>query len=232
MLDSDFLDLARYEIKFVSEQSNFYHFKNWLMLNPMGFSSQHPPRIINNIYFDNIECDSYWENLTGCSSRSKIRLRWYGEEKDVNEATLEIKSKRNRLGFKYSQKIKFSKPILNLNFQTIRNIIKEQLHGDAQLRFSLSDSPILGNRYYREYFVGQDNTIRVTVDKELNFFDQRDKVKPNFRFHSLVPEITILEVKTPATKIDLAEKMLARIELAPSKSSKYVIGVQSLLGFQ
>ena len=110
--------------------------------------------------------------------------------------------------------------------------ISQQLTGDAGLRFGLSNVPILGNQYHREYFLGHDGIVRATIDRNLRFFDQRDKSQTNFLHYSLAPEISIMEIKTPAKKIDRAEKMLERIELAPSKSSKYVIGVQSLLGYQ
>lgn len=232
MLNKHDLDLARYEIKFIAQQSQFYRFKNWLMLNPLIFSNQYVSRIVNNIYFDNIDCDSYWENLTGISSRNKIRLRWYGNDLSNHEAVLEIKSKRNRLGFKFSQAIYFKKAIQELTFKEIKYEIQTQLTGDARLRFNHSNIAILGNRYQREYFIDASHSIRATVDKNLHFFDQRDKIKPNFKFHSLVPDISILEIKSPAKKIGLAEKALERIEFPPSKSSKYVIGVQSLLGFQ
>jgi hypothetical protein len=232
MLEASDVDQARYEIKFVAQQAEFFRFKNWLLLNPMGFSTSFPPRIVNNIYFDNIECDSYWENLTGCASRTKIRLRWYGEDRQNRSATLEFKSKRNRLGFKYSKSIIFDRPILEMSYRGIKATIANQLSGETQLRFAMSNVPILCNQYYREYFQEQRGVVRATVDKNLKFFDQRDKSSVNVLHSSLAPAISIMELKTPAREIHLAEKVLERIELAPSKSSKYVIGVQSLLGYQ
>jgi hypothetical protein len=232
MLDPSHLEMARYEIKFVAQQSGFFRFKNWLLLNPCGISSQYVPRIVNNIYFDNFDCDSYWENLTGCTSRSKIRLRWYGGSRHIQQATLEFKSKRNRLGFKQSKKIIFKQSLMDMSYRDIVETISSQLDGDSALRFSLSNVPILANQYYREYFRGHDAVVRVTVDRDIKFFDQRDKSRINLLHQSLAPEISIMEVKTPSTEIERAEKILERIELAPSKSSKYVIGVQSLLGYQ
>lgn len=232
MLNFNDLDLARYEIKFIANQSQFFRFKNWLLLNSENFSSHYSSRIINNIYFDNIDCDSYWENLTGISSRNKIRLRWYGKDEKTYTAALEIKSKKNKLGFKYSNNIFFKKALQEMTFKEIRNVIQSQLTGDALLRFNQSNVAVLGNQYERDYFIDASHTIRATIDKNLLFFDQRDKKKPNFKFKSLVPEVSILEIKTPAKEINVAQKMLERIEFTPSKSSKYVIGVQSLLGFQ
>ena len=232
MLDDQDIDQARYEIKFVAQQAEFFRFKNWLMLNPSGFQTFYPARTVNNVYFDNYDCDSYWENLTGCTSRTKIRLRWYGEGQSVTQARLEFKSKRNRLGFKSGYSITFEKPLQSMNYEEICQSISAQLPEESLLRFKLSGTPILYNQYYREYFQDSNGALRATIDKSIKFFDQRGKHGINTLFQSLAPEISILEVKSPASKIDLAEKALENIQLAPSKSSKYVIGVQSLLGYQ
>lgn len=232
MLEQDDLKLARYETKFVSQQAEFFRFKNWLLLNPYGFYSPYGKRTVNNIYFDNVDCDSYWENLTGCASRTKIRLRWYGTDPSINNATLEIKSKKNRLGFKQSRQITFEKPIRELTYKQIVNTISSQLTDDFLLRFNFCQTPILINHYSREYFLSNNKIVRATVDKNLSFYDQRDKQKPNIHFRSLAPEISIMEVKTPANEINHAVKILEHVNFTPSKSSKYVIGVQSILGFQ
>jgi hypothetical protein len=158
-------------------------------------------------------------------------LRWYGEDKAITNATLEIKSKRNRLGFKQSRNIAFKKPITELSYEQIIETIQSQLTGDFALRFYFCHTPILINHYERDYFVC-NNSVRATVDRNLTFYDQRDKQKPNLLHRSIAPEISIMEIKTPATKINDAVKIIRHAEFTPSKSSKYVIGVQSILGFQ
>lgn len=230
--DSD-LALSRYEIKFTVQRENYYRLKNWIMLNSHDFYAPYPPRIVNNIYFDNQECDSYVENLTGCTSRTKLRLRWYGDTFNPQKAVLELKSKRNRLGFKSAHKIGFSgMQLSSMTYRDIVHNIAAQLEGDVSFRFKQSDVPIIVNRYEREYFVTRNNKVRATLDGNLTFFDQRSRQKPNFIFPSVAPEISIFEVKTPSLEIDFAEKVISSIELPPSKSSKYVLGVQSLLGYQ
>lgn len=227
------LALSRYEIKFTVQREHYYRLKNWIMLNPYDFYAPYPPRIVNNIYFDNQECDSYVENLTGCTSRTKLRLRWYGDTFDPKMAVLELKSKRNRLGFKSTHEIRFDNMQLSsMAFRDVVCNIASQLKGDIFFRFKQSDVPIIVNRYEREYFVTRNNRVRATLDGNLAFFDQRNRQRPNLVYSSLAPEISIFEVKTPSLEIEYAEKVISSIELPPSKSSKYVLGVQSLLGYQ
>jgi SPX domain protein involved in polyphosphate accumulation len=230
--DSD-LEFARYEIKFTVQRQNFYFLKNWLLLNPHDFYIPYPSRIVNNIYFDNQEYDSYVENLTGCTSRTKIRLRWYGDTFDPENAVLEVKAKRNRLGFKGAHKIMFEgMKMSKMSYSDIVKNIKRQIEGDIYFRFQQSDVPIIINRYEREYFITRNRKIRATLDANLTFYDQRNRLKPNSTFKSLSPEISIFEIKAPSLEIDCAEKVIETIQLPPSKSSKYVLGVQSLIGYQ
>jgi len=230
--DSD-LEISRYETKFVVQQEHYYRLRKWVTIHGHDFYSPYEPRIVNNIYFDNQDCDSYVENLTGCTSRTKLRLRWYGDTFDPETATLELKSKRNKLGFKSSQKIDFSGKLMSkMTYREIVETIASQIEGDIALRFHLSHVPIIIHRYRREYFVTRDNKVRATIDADLAFYDQRNKHKPNVVFKSLVPPIAIFEVKTPSLDINHAEDVLKTIEIPPSRSSKYVLGVQSLIGYQ
>jgi hypothetical protein len=233
MIKHSDLELARYEIKFTLQRQNYYRFKNWLLLNPHDFYVPYPSRIVNNIYFDTLDCDSYVENLTGCTSRTKLRLRWYGDTFNPQKAVLELKAKRNRLGFKGAHKISFEgMKLSSMSYKDIVGNIKSQITGDIYFRFQQSDVAIIINRYERDYFITRNMKTRATLDSNLTFFDQRNRTKPNSVFKSITPEICIFEVKTPSLEIDYAEKVIETIELPPSKSSKYVLGVQSLIGYQ
>jgi len=65
-----------------------------------GFRSQHRSRQVNSLYFDTPSLASYRANLLGDTRRHKLRLRWYGAERDQVDAQLELKRKRNMLGDK------------------------------------------------------------------------------------------------------------------------------------
>ena len=61
-----------------------------------GFSKEYPDRVVNNLYFDSPDLDNYFDNLSGLSHRSKVRLRWYGYTGwHPEKLALEIKSRDN-----------------------------------------------------------------------------------------------------------------------------------------
>lgn len=98
---------ARQEIKFVTNHYNFDKIITWIKMNSYGFIKSYEDRWINNIYFDSYNYDFYAANLSGQSSRSKLRYRWYGQHKYPTEGRLEVKNRRNFLvGRKFILSIK------------------------------------------------------------------------------------------------------------------------------
>ena len=62
-------------------------------------------RFVNSIYLDSLNFENYAENLSGLSSRSKARIRWYsknqfGHISEGTELSLEIKLRLNMAGNK------------------------------------------------------------------------------------------------------------------------------------
>ena len=102
--------------------------------------------IVNNIYLDSPERDSFYENINGDYLRSKTRIRWYDRQMKF---VVEEKVKRSSSGFKK------------------RTVIG----GKRELRQYLatnSKKPVIENRYERRYFIGPDQ-VRITIDDLLLF---------------------------------------------------------------
>ncbi|MFC1566333.1 polyphosphate polymerase domain-containing protein [bacterium] len=230
MIKSDVLEKARCEIKFVTNVNMYNHLKTWIYTQEMMFKKAYPPRIVNNIYYDTIDLDSYWENLSGKSSRTKFRLRWYGESIALKDFVLELKIKRNRLGWKSSQAVKFSENLSDISLSEIRNDIIDQLHDGLKQRFLMSNIPVLINSYARDYFVSYNNKIRITLDKDISFYDQRFLKHANKKYKNIAPDIVIMEFKFAAEDLYLAENVMQTLAVSPSKVSKYVLGINSILG--
>ena len=90
----------RYEIKFIADSLEYHRVLNWLFQHPSCLQIEYPDRQVNNIYFDSLVHHSFCENIFGSSSKSKVRLRWYGEFRNPENSSLEIKCKRNQLNWK------------------------------------------------------------------------------------------------------------------------------------
>lgn len=232
MIVAEDLKDARYELKFNAKSAHYEHLQAWILNHSSVFRKIYEPRIINNIYFDNYDLDSFQENLSGISSRSKLRLRWYGDTFDPAASKMELKLRKSMLGWKIASEVSFeNKKLSELTWTEINQQIKEQIPDDLQLYFSLSSYPVLINRYAREYFMSMDNKIRLTIDRGVQFYDQRAGARMNITRKNISPEIIILEIKVNAEDIECAKQVTGDVYLQRTKNSKYVTGVSSILGY-
>ena len=222
---------ARYEIKFTTNSAHYEYLKQWIEIHHNAFYTPYPSRRINNIYFDTYDLDSYQENMAGIASRTKLRLRWYGDIGRIYKPALELKIKRNKMGWKKTVRLDMDEQADRISYDSIKASIYAQLDDDMANRLRQSDNPVIINSYDRDYFVSADGFVRVTLDRNLKFFDQRSHHSPNIIFRANAPEVVILEVKAAAKDMDKMVKILKAMPVPSTKSSKYVIGVQCILGY-
>lgn len=220
--------LPRYEIKFVAEPFEQHRVLNWLRQHNSCLVTEYPDRQVNNIYFDSYNHQSYCDNIYGSSTKSKIRLRWYGESKEPQNSSLEIKCKRNQLNWKLIYKIKGELEKNGGDWRSICSEIRLQLPVEAREWMEMSPLPVLINRYKRKYFVSRDKKVRVTLDTDLNIYDQSQKPFPNYTFKANMPKVLVLEVKFARDLRDHVTHMFGDIPLRGSRFSKYVSGVFSI----
>lgn len=219
---------ARYEVKFASTLMRFHDLAHWIRVHPAGFFSPYPPRKVNNVYFDGYRLQAYHENVVGESSRSKVRLRWYGDGFRPESAVMEVKRRRNMLGWKLS----YATGAVDLESDSwlgIRRRLRADLSSEARIWLDASPQPVLINRYSREYFVSRDGRVRVTLDAHQSVFDQRFSRKPNLRSPANLPNTIVVEFKFAPENRARGMWSIQGIPIRVSRNSKYVIGVQSLL---
>ncbi len=220
------MEKFRIEKKFLINNYDKKFICNLIKVNTFFFKKKYRGRYINNIYFDDINFSSYTDNLSGISKRKKIRIRWYGNLfGTIVNPYLEIKSKINLYGSKKKIKINnfqlnkkvISKDLINL---LNNNILPKQVT-------KLSITPVLINRYYREYYETFDGRFRVTVDTSLNYYSTRTK---NISFENSFKESNtlIVELKFSPEHQALANKISAQFPFRSTKSSKYVMGIGRL----
>lgn len=217
----------RHEVKFVGSATRRSSIEGWLLGHEACFRSAYPPRRVNNFYLDDFELSTYEENLAGVSRRTKIRFRWYGESSEEVAGTLELKRKRNRLGWKEH----FQVPALRLHGRSWPRVLaslREQLPLEARNWLDAYPHPTLINRYDRHYFVSSDGRIRVTLDGNQRVFGQQLAHGPNLRAAANLPDALIVEFKASSRDHLLLGRTIQGIPLRSGRHSKYVVGVQSL----
>ena len=108
----------RYEIKFVLDNTRLADVMQWLY-NSTSANKSYDNRMVNSIYFDDVDFSSMRDNLVGTAQRHKLRLRWYGNQKN-SLPIFEVKTKNGRLGNKIAYPIKSIKNnIMELNIDKI-----------------------------------------------------------------------------------------------------------------
>lgn len=204
----------RYERKYRIEASSFDRVLHEVMSNPSGFKQAYPDRIVNSIYYDDINFTSYNDNLLGIGDRVKYRVRWYGESlQDVRKPILEKKIKKSLLGTKaYNDLPDFdlSSGAPELSSYTATNHLY----------------PYIIVRYHRTYLESADRQIRATIDRNLQYLNL---MNGKLSHVSNKDEGLILEIKYEQGCEAIADQCTQMIPYRLTKNSKYVSAMKYYL---
>lgn len=220
------LENYRYERKFFIESLNRHDVEHILRRHPARFSEVFEERKINNFYFDTHDLNSYRENNDGVKNRTKLRVRWYGDDiYNILSPVLEIKIKKGLLGTKERY------PLKSINFNIYHSIgsIKKCISASnlpLKLKYKLNFlSPSFMNRYMRKYFLSFDKKYRITIDFNQAFY----RLSNNTLLRKHVDQNNvILELKYDSHNDDDARYITNNFPFRLSKNSKYVNGVHNL----
>ena len=212
----------RYERKYVLEQKDLHKF--YFELSKFYFFELFPKRQINNLYLDTHSTDFFEENIEGFYKRKKSRIRWYGSFSSLSNKTLEIKQKRGEVNFKEfldlgDFEITGETNLILLWDSIIKTEKNESFIYVNNLQFLI---PKLFNSYSREYYSNQDQSLRITIDKELKFLSP----ETNLNIHE---KNVIIEFKYERDHV-LNENQFSNLKL--NKYSKYVKGLLSTTSFE
>jgi hypothetical protein len=208
--------------------ANLSSITRWIKGHRAGFRKLHPSRQVNNLYFETHDYFSYGENIAGISRRMKTRLRWYGSsELSLLSPVLEIKNRSNKQGWKTT--FPLGNIELSNRWKELSLSISQQLPIEGRLVFQSFPFATLINRYDRDYYMSSDNRLRITVDKHIQVFDQRNTMCPKFKPRINLPDYLIVEFKYHHDDINSVSDIIRDFPLRPSRSSKYVTGLKAIV---
>lgn len=209
----------RYERKYRIEGLSSPWIIQILRAHPASFRSLYPDRRVNNIYFDTPTLDEFYQNVAGNPQRRKHRLRWYGEEAEVlPQPVFEIKIKDGELGTKESQPLEDT-PWVNLR----------ELFPQVPSLCYLPLRPVLINSYERSYWGSADGRFRITIDSNLTFAPFSWSHPPT-RTQFITDNAYVLELKYDQEHDQLAKDIFAHLPFRLTKNSKYVMGINLVMG--
>ena len=163
-------------------------------------SELYPKRIISSCYFDTSNLKIFHDSEEGILPRKKIRLRWYGDQEEVNK---EIKISSIEGRFKQINKIRIDE------FKNLKNYkIFDNDYGILR--------PTLIIKYEREYFTF--NNLRLTFDTNISYKNMASIIQPVF-----IDTDNVMEIKTSiAVSDDYLDEF---IPIQTSRFSKYARGI-------
>lgn len=222
-------EVLRFEVKVPVPAIRFQQVQLWLRRHPMLFSEIFAPRIVNSLYLDSCDLQRFVENLNGISERKKIRIRWYGDLADPTNAKLEFKLRKSGKG----RKVVYPAPIVHLDKETRWKPLLDDCFSHLPLEglSSLGNGvmPILICRYERAYFMSACGKIRVTIDRNIEVYDQRYGDRVNIEKGRSLGHYYLLEFKCEAGYEEELSQLISTCPMRPTRHSKYVNGIRRIL---
>jgi SPX domain protein involved in polyphosphate accumulation len=218
----------RFERKFIVPLEQIDRIETLLIAH--GCSPIYHARWINNIYCDKPDMEHLKDNVEGYSQRTKLRFRWYGDVFGDIQVTAEFKDKVDDVNQKASQKLgtfhwesreeihalyqKFEMTLLGIESPNSSSNTSNPSNQNAFLEV-LKHQPTLINRYLRKYYMDPHDSVRVTIDTDLSFYNCGTQLEHQNH------EYAIVEMKSPSNSPIIDDL----IPYQTSKSSKYVEGL-------
>tara|TARA_B110000977_G_scaffold187144_1_gene253922 strand:+ start:49 stop:708 length:660 start_codon:yes stop_codon:yes gene_type:complete len=204
----------RHENKFIFTKGDQINFKS-LIINGY-FRKLHENRIVNSIYYDNVDLDSLYQNINGSNYRVKHRVRWYNQVSN-SEVFFEKKIKSGLITKKQKISLGFFKNYFELSKYLHSNFfIKDIVNFTSENLIE-----VLTVSYQRAYFSDYKKKLRATYDTDIKTQKKNIKNKKN-SFFNLDSEI--LELKYGLKDFEYVKNKIKQTEFNQrnQKFSKYV----------
>jgi len=220
-------DDQRFERKFTCDALSAQDLDTILRVHPSTFTIAYPDRWINNIYLDTHNLSCYQDHTNGCRSRAKFRFRWYGDLYQPHaRPVLEIKRKTGLVG----SKLRFDLPELDSSKGLFDEGLKALLREtdiDPRIAGRVDTMRcVVGNRYRRTYFVTADGDFRMTIDRELQFYEI--PTRPMLIKNPILDNTVILELKYQNELNNKVEEITRHLPFRINRMSKYIRGIEQL----
>ena len=193
---------------------------------------------VHSLYIDSDELSLYWETVNGNKNRFKLRLRFYTDNPDA-PVFFEIKRRMNNIILKERGGVRQDavRWLLNGHFPEPEHLVARDnaKHLVALQRFCMLMSKIRGQpmahiAYDREAYVSDDDTVRVTLDRNVRAEEnptsaiKTEMQRPVGSFKDQV----ILELKFTNRFPNWFRELVRRFNVMQCGAAKYVSAVEGL----
>jgi len=214
--------VTRYEIKLVCEEAAHADVLAGLRLLPSALRTPYPARLVQSIYFDTHERDALEDNRAGMSQRQKLRLRWYGAATTAVRAQMECKWRSNDVRGKDVCALSEPVDVAGRTRVDFRRGLVQKLPPAWRERLCRREVA-QWVRYRRDYLATADGRLRVTLDRDLQAFDLRDRFVLSDAQPTPLPRLLVVEVKAALDERAALEAWLQGLRLPTGRCSKFVL---------
>jgi hypothetical protein len=216
--------LYRYEVKLPLEHEQFADLQHNLYEQGLFLRQAYPARVVHSIYLDTPDLADYLANVSGQSSRKKLRLRWYDEAS--HKLVLEIKFKTNKSSKKLTLPLAASDTQLPRTAECLKAFF--DANGAQDLYPFLHEVvPVLEVSYRRSYYE-LAREIRMTVDRQIHY----RRLYPVAQSRAVAsPVDTVVELKFSTLQTGHVKTFLSGIPFRAFRHSKYVVGMDTVCVF-
>ena len=218
---------ARYELKMTFDPTWIEEVRGWIVAHSSAFAVAYPPRWVNSVYFDTPDLDCYNDHLAGVPERRKLRFRWYGPSLLKARGQVEVKNKRERVGWKIIQPVDREFDLGSLSWAEVLDGLRRRTDGIVRELLWVA-RPLVLTVYSREYLVSADGLVRLTIDTDLQAYEQLFTSRPNLWFRQPVEPSLIVELKSDVAHASRLADILAHFPQRANRRSKFV----DSLGFE
>jgi hypothetical protein len=130
----------------------------------------YPSEQVNSLYFDTTGLDQHERSSSGDFRKDKVRIRWYGEDKNLDGIQAIFIELKSRLGFAGTkQRLRLLVPVENLTLDNLaKGIIPRTILVDTLARFGYFSpemlQPVIKISYWRYRFSEMMTGQRVSLD--------------------------------------------------------------------
>jgi hypothetical protein len=212
---------TRYELKMAFEPTLLQEVRSWVQIHPSAFVTTYPPRWVNSFYFDTLDMDSYNDHLADVPLRRKLRFRWYGESLRYARGQMEVKNKSEQAGWKIIQAVKKDFDFESMDWGQIMDKLRQNTIGIINELLCVA-RPVVLTVYFREYFVSADGVVRLTIDSDLQAYEQMFTAQPNLWFRQPMEQKLLIELKSEVGNASVLADVLAHFPKRSYRNSKYL----------
>ena len=183
---------------------------------------------VRSLYFDTYDYLAYQEKVTGVTSRIKLRIRSYwNNRRDTAFVTLELKTKAANLVEKFSQRISLADYDRLMASGTLPGNCSPTAEEFRRLMLLKDLRPKVLVDYEREGLASFDGSgVRITFDHDLRFAAAEDLFPNGVFFHRARPQLVVMEIKVGGNRPNWLERVVRTYELNSVPNSKYAWGVE------